>query len=129
IVRTAGLETQLGKPRRIASRFHELLLLNAEFAEFAISHQSIRDVAEGALDGLLIGQEQLFVLRLGQANTGLQSPAFKNRLRDAPDQSPRSSRAGKQVGELRAFESSGPCQRNLREISSSGDTDLRIGRD
>src|SRR5229473_4423268 len=50
------LIANVGKPRSILGRGGEKFLLFAKFEIFAISDESIGNVAEGLLDGLLIGE-------------------------------------------------------------------------
>src|SRR5260370_26937545 len=103
VVRCPGFETYLRQSRRILSGFHQVLLLDSKLTVLAISHQRVRYVAESSLDGLLVGQKQLFVLRLSQTNPGLQPPPFEDRLCQCSSQRPESCRPGKQTCQRRAF--------------------------
>ena len=62
----SALVTDAGEARGVLCGGDELLLLFASVAGFLGGDERVGDVAEGAEDGLLIVEDQLFFLRLGE---------------------------------------------------------------
>ena len=58
-----------------------MLLLFADFVVFVIANQSVRNIAERALNRLLVADESLPLLGLGVAQIVTQFTTFEDRLR------------------------------------------------
>lgn len=71
ISRSAALVAHDGKADRLFQVRDELLLLNSNLMEFLVCDQRIGHISEGALNGLLIRDECLLVLRFRE----MQIPA------------------------------------------------------
>src|SRR5207245_3774802 len=73
----ALLRQREGIPRRVGK---ELLLL-AELAVLAVRNERVGDLAERLLDGLLVHDERLLLLRLGELDPGGKPATGEYRLR------------------------------------------------
>jgi hypothetical protein len=110
----------------VLSRFQQILLLNSELAISAIGNQRIRNITKRALNRLLVRQQHLLVLCLGQSKVGLEPPSFEDRLCERASQVPGARRTGKEVGKGRTLVTGSSGERNLRKESCLRDTDLLI---
>ena len=108
------------------------LLRHAYAVKFVISNQCIRDITEGSLDRLFVSDQLLPSLRFGESKITAQLTTLKDRLCDVCGVTP-----GGEIGIQSPPEHSrhsisaaaGGGQSNLREESSFGDSDFRIGGD
>src|ERR1700726_4217705 len=78
---------------RIAEILDGVFLRFADFVILLIPDQSVRDVPEGQLDGLLVSDQRLSLLRLSVAKVPAQSTRRENRLSNLPGYAP-----GSQIG-------------------------------
>ena len=88
IIGRARIESLLRQLGRILGRSDEVFLLNSELSILAIRDQRIRHIAECALNRLLISQEHLLVLCLGQSHSVLQPSSLEDWLRERGRQIP-----------------------------------------
>ena len=70
----------VGKARGIFGGGSEKFLLLPKFEILAIRDESIGNVAEGLLDGLLIAEDSLLLLGLGESDTGANSSGGEDGL-------------------------------------------------
>ena len=59
-----------------------LFLAHANLVEFLVADEGVGNVAEGVLNGLLVGEQSLLMLRFGQFEISAESAAGENRLAD-----------------------------------------------
>ena len=79
----AGYSTfipNVGKARGIFGGGGEKFLLLPKFEIFAIRDERIGNVAEGLLDGLLIGEDSFLLLGFGKSDTGANSSGGEDGL-------------------------------------------------
>src|ERR1700730_19461275 len=92
------------------------LLANPDLVESLVCNQCVRRIAEGMLDGLLVGDQRLFALRFGQMQICAERAPRENRLSDLdavrPDPGLRSHRRGEGPA---ACTTAGPGQGHLGE--------------
>src|SRR5271163_1282735 len=106
----------------------EKFLLLAKFPEFAIADEGIGNLAEGLLDGLLIGKDSFLLLSFGEPHTGANSAGGKDWLSKGAGNTPETCRAGEKSRKRIALEAACTGQGNLRIVGGARDTDLSIGR-
>ena len=129
VIGSPGLEANLGQSCRVLRRFEQVLLLSCELLILAISNQRIRDIAESALDRLLVGQDHLVALRFSEANVRFESSSLKDGLRQRGSQVPDTGRAGEEICERWTFVAGSSGKRDLRKVRCPGNADLRVGGD
>src|SRR5258708_12918325 len=76
----AALVAQDGEADRLRQVAYGLLLANSHLVQFLISDQCVRHIAESVLNGLLVGNQSLLVLRLAPMQVPAKSPTPKTRL-------------------------------------------------
>src|ERR1700756_5083801 len=97
---------------------------------FLVADEGVGNVAEGALNGLLIPYEGLLVLRFGQLQISAESSSGENRLADLRAVGPDSELRGHQAGEGAAAAegpATGTGQGNLRKKLSLGHANFGVG--
>src|SRR5690348_6915392 len=97
---------------------------------FVVPYQSIGNIAECPLDGLLIADQSLTILRFGVAQIVAQVTALKNRLHDACRVASHSERSRNTCSKKRAMtprSTSGAEKRYLRKEHGLGDADIGVG--
>src|SRR6266478_7339525 len=95
----------VGKACGVFGRGGEKILLFAKFQVFTISDQSVGNVAEGLLDGLLIGEESFLLLGLGKADTGANLSGGEDGLSERAGKAPETRSACEETRECIALES------------------------
>src|SRR5689334_22158300 len=97
---------------------------------FVVPYQSIGNIAECTLDGLLIADQSLPVLRLGISQIIAERAALKNRLRRAgrvTSYSERSPDTRSKEGTMTPRPTSGAEKRYLREEHCLRNTNVGVG--
>ena len=87
----------VGKPRSILGRGGEKFLLFAKFEIFAISDEGIGNVAEGLLDGLLIGEDSFLLLGFGKPDAGASFAGGEDGLSERAGKTPDTRGAGEEA--------------------------------
>src|SRR5271170_6138952 len=105
----------------------EKFLLFAKFPEFAITDEGVGNLAEGLLDGLLVGKDRFLLLGFGEPDARANSAGGKDGLSERASETPESRRAGEEACERIALEATRAGQRDLRIVGGAGDTDLSVG--
>src|SRR5208282_1298457 len=127
VIGSSGLEANLGQSCRVLCRFEQVLLLSCELLILAISNQRVRDIAESALDRLLVGQDHLVALRFSKANVRFESSSLKDRLCQRGRQVPDAGRTREEICECWTFVARCSRKRDLWKVRGPRYADLRVG--
>src|SRR5438105_3406927 len=114
-----------GIPRRNGQK----LLLLAEFAVLAVPDQRIGDLAERLLDGLLVHDQRLFLLRFGELDSRGDPAASEDRLRQRSEEAPDTGRAFEEVAQRGALRPAAGGQRNRGKERRPCDADACVRGD
>jgi len=82
------LIANVGKPRGTLGGGSEKFLLLSKFPEFAITDERVGNVAEGLLDGLLIGKNGYLLLGLGEPDARTNSASGEDGLSKRAGETP-----------------------------------------
>jgi hypothetical protein len=127
-----ALVAHVGEADRLVQVCYELLLLNSHLMEFLVSDQGIGYISEGALNGLLVGQQSLLVLRFGEVQISSKGASREDGLTYLSAVGPNSCVGTHQARESAATSKSaapGARQRDLWKKLSLGNTNLSIRGD
>jgi hypothetical protein len=78
----------IGEPQTVLQDDYQLLLLNAALAHPLMGDQRVGYFGERRLNCLLVLDQRLVALRLGEPDVALQPPRREDRLRDLRNQAP-----------------------------------------
>src|SRR6266481_3655040 len=121
-----------GKANRLFQICHELLLANSHLMEFLVCDQGVRYISEGALNGLLVGEQSLLVLRFGEVQISPKGSPREDGLTYLSAVGPDSNLGTHQAREGAAAPKSATPrtgQRDLWKKLSLGNTNLGIRGD
>src|SRR6202789_1865105 len=129
ISRGAASVTHDGEANRLRQVSNGLLLANSHLMRFLISDQGIGHISEGVLNGLLVSNQSLLVLRFSKMQVSLQRTPRENGLAHLGAVRPDTELRAHQAGECAAPSegaAAGAGQRDLWKELSFGDANFGI---
>jgi len=128
----AALVAHVGEADRLIQVCYELLLLNSHLMEFLVCDQGIGYISEGALNGLLVDEQSLLVLRFGEVQISSKGAPGEDGLTYlsavGPNSCVRAHHARKEAAAPKST-TPGTGQRYLGKELSLGDTNLGVRGD
>ena len=98
-------------------------------ARFPVSDERIVDLAEGILNGSLVGHEELLLLRLGLLDRALDGTRGEDGTDEAARKLPGVGGTHEEIGKLHARKTEQPRERDPRIVQGPRRPDLGVGGD